>query len=191
MLVFDANLVFLVCENPRYTKMSPKEALGKFVSHQMMVKDSKYIDDVTNGSLLSTELQVIAFKVSNDKEVLPSKVEQNEATNFHDEDMALVIKRFKNALKWRKEYSNKNKSKGKCVCFKCSKTSNFIANFPDNDDHEKDTKGKKVEKKKFYKKKNVKVLIGKEWDSDSSFSDFDDKGLATIAFDKSFLFPNE
>jgi hypothetical protein len=113
--VFDANLVILVCENPRYTKMSPEEALGKFVSHQMMVKDSKYIDDMTNGSLPSTKLQVVAFKVSNDKEALPSKVEQDEATNLHDEEMALVIKRFKNALKWHKDYSNKNKSKGKCV----------------------------------------------------------------------------
>jgi hypothetical protein len=45
-----------------------------------------------------------------------------------------------------------------------------------------------VEKKKFYKKKKGKAHIGKEWDSDCSSSD---KGLATIAFDKSSLFPNE
>jgi hypothetical protein len=35
---FDANLVSLVRENPRDTKMSPVEDVGKFVSHQMMVK---------------------------------------------------------------------------------------------------------------------------------------------------------
>jgi hypothetical protein len=53
--VFDANLVSLVHENPMYTKMSLEEVLGKFVSHLMMVKNVKYIDDVTNGSLPSNE----------------------------------------------------------------------------------------------------------------------------------------
>jgi hypothetical protein len=33
--------------------------------------------------------------------------------------------------------------------------------------------------------------IGKEWDSDCSSSDSDDEGLATSAFNKSSLFPNE
>jgi hypothetical protein len=33
--------------------------------------------------------------------------------------------------------------------------------------------------------------LGKEWDSDCSSSDSDDEGLATSAFDKSSLFPNE
>jgi hypothetical protein len=47
-IVFDANLVSLVYENPGYTKMSPEKVLGKFVSHQMMVKDIKYIDDIAN-----------------------------------------------------------------------------------------------------------------------------------------------
>jgi hypothetical protein len=48
--------------------------------------------------------------------------------------MTLVIKLFKNALKGRKDYSNKNKSKGKYACFKCGKTNHFIANCPHNDD---------------------------------------------------------
>lgn len=54
-IIFDANLVSLVRENPRYTKMSPEEVMGKFISHQMMVKNAKYIDDVANGSLLAIE----------------------------------------------------------------------------------------------------------------------------------------
>jgi hypothetical protein len=36
--------------------------------------------------------------------------------------MALIIKRFKTALKGRKEYPNKNKARGKRSCFKCGKT---------------------------------------------------------------------
>jgi hypothetical protein len=46
--------------------------------------------------------------------------------------MALIIKRFKTALKGHKEYPNKNKAKGKRSYFKCGKTGHFIANFPDN-----------------------------------------------------------
>jgi hypothetical protein len=63
-----ANLISLVRENPRYTKMSPKEVLDKYVSHQMMVKDAKYINDVANGSLPYAEPQVVSFKAINDKD---------------------------------------------------------------------------------------------------------------------------
>jgi hypothetical protein len=33
-------LLTLICENPRYTKMTPEEILGKFVSGRMMVKEA-------------------------------------------------------------------------------------------------------------------------------------------------------
>jgi hypothetical protein len=36
--VIDPHLVNLICENPRYTKMTHEEILGKFVSRRMMVK---------------------------------------------------------------------------------------------------------------------------------------------------------
>jgi hypothetical protein len=188
---FDANLVSLVCENTRYTKMSPKEVMGKFVSHKMMVKDVKYIDNVTNGRLLANEPQVVAFKSTNDKEALPSKVAQVEVASLNDEEMVLVIKCFKNTLIGGKNFSNKGKSKGKRICFKCDKTSHFIANCPDNEndqDKEKNAMGRKVEKKKFYKKGDAH--IGKEWDSDFSSSDSDDEGHVSASV-KSSLFPNE
>jgi hypothetical protein len=38
--VIDPYLVNLIRENPRYTKMTPKEILGKFVSGRMMVKEA-------------------------------------------------------------------------------------------------------------------------------------------------------
>jgi hypothetical protein len=81
--VFYANLVSLVRENPWYTKMNPEEVLGKFVSHQMMVKNTKYIDDIANGSIPASERQAIAFKATNNKEALPSKVEQVKATDLN------------------------------------------------------------------------------------------------------------
>jgi hypothetical protein len=40
--------------------------------------------------------------------------------------MALMIKRFKTALKGRKVYSNENKSRRKHSCFKCGKTNHLL-----------------------------------------------------------------
>jgi hypothetical protein len=44
-------------------------------------------------------------------ETLPNKVAQVEAVKLNEEEMTLVIKRFKTALKGRKDYPNKNKSR--------------------------------------------------------------------------------
>jgi uncharacterized protein YccT (UPF0319 family) len=48
--------------------MSLDEVIGKFISHQMMVKYAKYIDNVANGSTPSTEPQVVAFNATYEKE---------------------------------------------------------------------------------------------------------------------------
>jgi hypothetical protein len=50
-IVIDPHLVDLICENPRYTKMTPEEIIRKFVSGRMMVKEARYVDDALNGSL--------------------------------------------------------------------------------------------------------------------------------------------
>jgi hypothetical protein len=132
--VIDPHLVNLIRENPRYTKMTPEEILGKFVSGGMMVKEARYVDDALNGPLFVYEPQPVALKATSSREALPSKVAQVEAAGLNKNEMALIIKRFKTALKGRKEYPNKNKAKGKRSCFKCSKTGHFIAQCPDNDD---------------------------------------------------------
>jgi hypothetical protein len=41
-IVIDPHLVNLIRENPRYTKMTPEEILGKFVSGRMMVKQGMW-----------------------------------------------------------------------------------------------------------------------------------------------------
>ena len=105
--------------------------------------------------------------------------------------MALIIKRFKTTLKGRKEYPNKNKTKGKRSCFKCGKTGHFITNCPDNDSDQGQEKNGMKEKKKNYRKAKGEAHIGKEWNSDCSSSDSDDEGLAASDFNKSSLFPNE
>jgi hypothetical protein len=82
--------------------MTPEEILGKFVSGRMMVKEARYMDDVLNGPLPVYEPQPVALKATSSKEALPSKVAQVEVVGLNDEEMALIIKRFKTALKGRK-----------------------------------------------------------------------------------------
>jgi hypothetical protein len=188
--VIDPHLMNLIRENPRYTKMTPEEILGKFVSGRMMVKEARYVDDALNGPLFVYKSQPVALKATSSKEVLPSKVAQVEAVGLNEDEMALIIKRFKTALKGRKEYPNKNKTRGKRSCFKCSKTGHFIAQCPDNDNDQGQEKNGKREKKN-YRKAKGEAHLGKEWDSDCSSSDSNDEGFAASAFDKSSLFPNE
>jgi hypothetical protein len=182
--VIDPILSTLFVKEARYV-----EILGKFVSGCMMVKEARYVDDALNGPLPVYETQPIALKATSSREALPSKVTQVEVAGLNEDEMALIIKRFKTALNGRKEYPNKNKTRGKRSCFKCGKTGHFIAQCPDND-QEQEKYGKK-EKKKNYRKAKGEAHLGKEWNSDCSSSNSDDEGLAASAFNKSLLFPNE
>jgi hypothetical protein len=149
------------------------------------------VNDALNGPLPIYEPQPVALKATSSKEALPSKVAQVEAAELNEDEMALIIKRFKTALKGRKEYPSKNKTKGKRSCFKCGKAGHFIAQCPNNDNDQEQEKYGKREKKKVYKKAKGEAHLGKEWNSDCSSSDSDDEGLAASAFNKSSLFPNE
>jgi hypothetical protein len=110
-IVIDPHLVNLICENIRYTKMTPEEILGKFVSERMMVKEARYVDDALNGPLPVYEPQPVALKATSSRDALPSKVAQVEAAGLNEDEMVLIIKHFKTTLKGRKEYPNKNKSR--------------------------------------------------------------------------------
>jgi hypothetical protein len=92
--------------------MTPEEILEKFMSGRMMVKEARYVDDALNGPLPVYEPQPVALKATSSREALPSKVAQVEVVGLNKDEMALIIKRFKTALKGRKEYPNKNKTRG-------------------------------------------------------------------------------
>jgi hypothetical protein len=92
--------------------MTPEEILEKFVSGRMMAKEARYVDDALNGPLPIYEPQTVALKATSSRKVLPSKVAQVEAVGLNEDEMTLIIKRFKTALKGRKEYPNKKTSQG-------------------------------------------------------------------------------
>jgi hypothetical protein len=115
--IIDPHLVNLIHENPRYTKMTPEEILRKFVSGRMMMKEARYVDDALNGPLPVYEPQLVALKATSSREALPSKVAQVEAAGLNEDEMALIIKCFKTALKGRKEYPQQEQNKGNALLF--------------------------------------------------------------------------
>jgi hypothetical protein len=84
-----------------------------------------------------------------------------EAVGLNEEEMSLVIKRFKTALKGHKEYPNKNKSREKCSCFKCGKSGLFIAQCPNNENGQGQEKRGKKEKKKNYRRAKAKLTTAR------------------------------
>lgn len=75
--------------------MSPKEVLRKFLSHEMVARDSKYIEYLAQGNVSSIEPQVVAFKTTNEKEEeIPSKEETIDVFSLNVEEMALIVKGF-------------------------------------------------------------------------------------------------
>jgi hypothetical protein len=184
--------VQLIRGDPRYKQMSPEEVIGKFVSFELMIKDSKHIVNLEQGGTSTPEVQPVAFKSTEEKkeESTPSRL-PIDASKL-DNEMALIIKSFRQILKQRKGKDYKPRSKR--VCYRCGKSGHFIAKCPytSESDRDDDKKGKKkMEKKRYYKKKGGKAHMGREWDSDESSTDSSfDEDAANIAINKGLLFPN-
>jgi hypothetical protein len=183
--------VQLILGHPRYKQMSPKEVIDKFVSFELMIKDSKHIVNLEQGTTSTPEVQLVAFKATEEKkeESTPSRL-PIDASKLDNEEMALIIKSFRQILKQRKGKDYKPRSKR--VCYRCGKSGHFIAKCPyySESDRDEDKKGKKKMEKKYYKK-GGEAHMGREWDSDESSTDSSsDEDAANIAIKKGLLFPN-
>jgi hypothetical protein len=180
--------VQLIRGDPRYKLMSPEEVIGKFVSFELMIKGSKQI--IEQGATSTPKMQPVALKATEEKkeESTSSRV-PIDASKLDNEEMALIIKSFRQILKQRRGKDYKPCSKK--VCYKCGKPGHFIAKCPISSDRGDDKRGKKKEKKKYYKKKGGDAHVCREWDSDESSTDSSsDEDAANIAINKGLLFPN-
>jgi hypothetical protein len=184
--------VQLIRGDTRYKHMSPEEVIGKFVSFELMIKDSKHIVNLEQGATSTPEVQPIAFKATKEKkEESTSSRLPIDASKLDNEEMALIIKSFRQILKQRKGKDYKPHSKR--ACYRCGKSGHFIAKCPytSDSDRDDDKKGKKLEKRRYYKKKGGEAHMGREWDSDESSTDSSSNEDATnIAFNKGFLLSN-
>jgi hypothetical protein len=141
--------------------MTPEEILGKFVSRRMMIKEARYVDEALNGPMPIYEPQTVALKATSSREALPSKVAQIEAAGLNEDEMALITKRFKTALKGRKEHPNKNKAKGKHSCFKCGKVGHFIAQCPDNENDQGEERLGRRRRRKAIERRRARRILAK------------------------------
>jgi hypothetical protein len=183
--------VQLLRGDPRYKLMSPDEVIGKFVSFELMIKDSKHIVNLEQGATSTLEVQPVALKVTEEEKEYTSSRLPIDASKLDNEEMTLIVKSFRQILKQRrgKDY----KSRSKKVCYRCGKSGHFIAKCPisSESDWDEDKKGKKKEKKRYYKKKGGDAHICLEWDSDESSTDYsDDEDATSVAVNKGLLFPN-
>jgi hypothetical protein len=155
--------VQLIRGDPRYKLMSPEEVIGKFVSFELMIKDSKHIVNLEQGSTSTPEVQPVAFKATKEKkEESTSSRLPIDASKLDNKEMALIIKSFHQILKQMmgKDY----KPRSKRVCYKCGKPRHFIAKCPISSDSDRgdDKRGKKKEKKRYYKKKGGDAHVCRE-----------------------------
>jgi hypothetical protein len=183
--------VQLIRGDPRYKLMSPKEVIGKFVSFELMIKDSKHIVNLEQCATSTPEVQPVAFKATEEEKESTSSRLPIDASKLNNEEMELIIKSFRQILKQRRGKNYKSRSKR--VCYRCGKYGHFIAKCPisSESDRDEDKKGKKKEKKKYYKKKGGDAHICREWDFDKSSTDSSsDEDAANIAVNKGLLFPN-
>jgi hypothetical protein len=172
--------------------MSPEEVIGKFVSFELMIKDSKHIVNLEQGATSTPEVEPVTFKATEEKkEESTSSRLPIDASKLDNEEMTLIIKSFRQILKQRRGKDYKPRSKR--VSYKCGKPGYFIAKCPMSSDSDMgdDKRGKKKEKKRYYKKKGGDAHMCREWDSDESSTDSSsDEDAANIAVTKGLLFPN-
>jgi hypothetical protein len=182
------SLVF--CNPTQVQLIRGKFVIGKFVSFELMIKDSKHIVNLEQGATSTPKVQPIAFKATEEKkESTPSRLPIN-ASKLDNKDMDLIMKSFRQILKQRKR--KKYKPRSNRVCYMCGKSGHFIAKCPytSDSDRDEDKKGKKKMEKKKYYKKGGEAHMGREWDSDESSTDSSDEDAVNIAINKGLLFPN-
>jgi hypothetical protein len=142
--------VQLIRGGPRYKLMSPEEVIGKFVSFELMIKDSKHIFNLEQDATSTPEVQPVTFKATEEKkeESTPSRL-PIDASKLDNEKMALIIKSFRQILKQKRGKDHKPRSKR--VCYRCGKSGHFIAKclISSESDRDEDKKGKKKEKKRY------------------------------------------
>jgi hypothetical protein len=88
--------VQLIHGDPRYKLMSPEEVIGKFVSFELMIKDSKNIVNLEQGGTSTPEVQPVAFKVTEVKKeestssMLPSTPPSSTTRRWHSSSRAFA-----------------------------------------------------------------------------------------------------
>jgi hypothetical protein len=91
--------VQLIRGDPRYKLMSPEEVIGKFMIFELIIKGSKQIVNLEQGSTSTPEVQPVAFKATKEKkEESTSSRLPIDASKLDNKEMALIKKSFRQIL---------------------------------------------------------------------------------------------
>jgi hypothetical protein len=200
------NVVALIHQDPAYKRMSSDDVLGRIMNHEMYIKESNHVKNLSKG-ITTSRKQEIVFKTNkkskNKQEVVESssgEEEEEDSSECDDEDMALFMKKFKKYIKKKKfrKGDKKLKTTSKRTCYNCGKHDHFIANcsFKRRDNSDDKKKYKPYKKDKNYKRSDMpykkksygEAHIGQEWKSEDESSNSDSDGVATMAINgKSYL----
>jgi hypothetical protein len=84
--------VQLIRGDPRYKQMSPEEVIGKFVSFELMIKDSKHIVNLEQGATSTPKVQPVAFKATEEKkeESTSSRLPNSTMRRWHSSSRASI-----------------------------------------------------------------------------------------------------
>jgi hypothetical protein len=125
-----------------------------------MIKGSKKI--IEQGTSSTPEAQPVAFKATeeNKEESTPSRL-PIDASKLDNEEMALIIKSFRQILKQRRGKHYKPRSKK--VCYKCGKPDHFIAKCPISSDSDRGDDKKGRRKVSAFRPRGVPGPTSKSW----------------------------
>jgi hypothetical protein len=104
--------VQLIRGDHRYKLMFPEEVIGKFVSFELMIKDSKHIVNLEQGATSTPEVQPVAFKAMEEEKESTSSRLPIDASKVNNEEMTLIIKSFRQILKQRRGKTTSPAPKG-------------------------------------------------------------------------------
>jgi hypothetical protein len=83
--------------------MSPEEVIGKFVRFELMIKDSKHIVNLDQGATSTPEVQLIAFKATEEKK------DESTPRDSQSTPPSLTTRRWLLSLRAFDKSSNKGK----------------------------------------------------------------------------------
>jgi hypothetical protein len=135
-------VISLIQQDPTFKRMTPYDVLGMIINHEMLVKESQHVKNLSKG-IISSNKQDIAFKAikkrMSKKDVEESSSEEvddsdDESNGYDPEEIALFIRRFSKMMGKQKFFKgvkkDKFKSKTKRACYNYGNYSHYIANCP-------------------------------------------------------------
>jgi hypothetical protein len=107
-------LCFMIRDSPNYEKMTPEVVLGRFIRHETLLEEAKYVD-IMSKSVTASKNQDIALNANKKQKgkcvFEESTSEDNEDSSSLDEEKIALIKSFKKIMKSRNYKSNKKNDK--------------------------------------------------------------------------------